>query len=428
MRNSFWEGKLVVEGIPDFNDVNNALDFLQGHAAIWMKPDGFDEKSGLVSFSILTDMDCFRSGRPSRVNVEQGGEADRVKELASCIEDLFNGIVELQKTQITIGSPWLPQISGHKRNKFKISTETPEEYEAAFRVTNSKTEGSLESALDELDHLIGLENVKSRIREIVSLIQRRGADAMPCLHMAFIGNPGTGKTAVARIFGKILRSLGILDVGHFVETDRSGLVGRYVGETAQKTMAMIDKAMGGVLFIDEAYSLGAYCSDLEMGPDGGAGRRDFGPEAIDVLVKQMEDHRKDFVCIMAGYPNEMDMMIEVNPGLRDRISMTLEFPDYRNEELASIFEMIVNEMGFHLTSAGFNAALQAIVRLPGSDARTFGNARFMRKLAERAVMKQNLRTTDYLLEEVDILAALNDEDIQRRISPETRIPIGFAVA
>lgn len=428
MRNSFWEGKLVVEGVPDFDDLTKALDFFQGHAVMWMKPDGFDERSGLASFSILTDLDGFRAGRLSRSGGQPCEEIDRVNDLISYIEDFFNGAVELQKTQLTIGSSWLSLITNRQsKTKFMPCMETREEYESAFSLINLQSEGSLDSALDELDRLIGLDDVKKKIHEIVTLIQKRGAEAMPCLHMAFIGNPGTGKTAVARIYGKILRSLGILDAGHFVETDRSGMVGRYVGETAQKAKAMIDKAMGGVLFIDEAYSLGAYCENLGMSPDGGMGRKDFGPEAIDVLVKQMEDHRKDFACVMAGYPQEMDAMIEVNPGLRDRISMTIEFPDYCTDELIAIFEMMVNELGFQLSGSGFEAALRAIDCLPESDTRTFGNARFMRKLAERTIMKQNLRTTDYLLEEVDILAALNDKDLQRRISPETRIPIGFAM-
>ena len=163
------------------------------------------------------------------------------------------------------------------------------------------------SAYDELDALIGLDGVKTTVREIVTFLEKRGKAAVPCLHMAFLGNPGTGKTTVARIIAKIFAEAGLVEKDLFVETQRGGMIGEYTGQTAPKTAKVIYSAMGGVLFIDEAYAL------VQRDDDG------YGHEAVSTLVKVMEDRRDKFVCILAGYPKEMNAMLDANPGLRDRI-------------------------------------------------------------------------------------------------------------
>lgn len=182
---------------------------------------------------------------------------------------------------------------------------------------------ALDKALQELDALIGLEPVKEQIHNIVKIVQNRGADSLPCMHMVFTGNPGTGKTKIARILARILQALGVLKTDRFIETDRSGLVARYVGHTALKTKEIIRSAQGGMLFIDEAYSLGCY-SDLGESLSGKGRRHDFGPEAIDALVKEMED--SDFICVMAGYPREMETMISCNSGCAIGLVSILTFP------------------------------------------------------------------------------------------------------
>lgn len=429
MRSSFLQGTLVVEGVPAYDDFRDAYEYLREQTALWVEPGGFDAESGLASFTLVAKWGGDRPYRFVPRSGPHGMDEDRAGELTRFVEELFDGAVEFHEVPMKIGSPWLSKLGvGHLFDKAKPAMVTREEYEAAIGLGPAGEEASLESALAELDALVGLEDVKRRIHEVVTLFQNRGKAAMPCLHMAFLGNPGTGKTEVARIYGRILRGLGVLRSGQFVETDRSGLVGQYVGHTAQLTKAMVSRAMGGVLFVDEAYSLGAYASDLGSNCHGESGRRDFGPEAIDVLVKQMEDHRAEFACVMAGYPREMERMMDVNPGLRDRIAMTVEFPDYSAEELAAIFEVMVSGMGYELTCAAYDAVLCAVADVTNLDTRTFGNARFMRKLAERVVMKQNLRTGGYTLEECDVAAALADNDLGSRVGAERRVPVGFALA
>ena len=208
-------------------------------------------------------------------------------------------------------------------------------------------ERPIEELLAELDALVGLDQVKADVRRLTSLlrIQRlREERGLPTLetshHLVFTGNPGTGKTTVARLLSQILRTLGIVSKGHLVETDRSHLVAGYVGQTATKTRAVLESALGGTLLVDEAYALAR------------GGENDFGLEAVDTLVKFMEDHRSDLAVIAAGYPDEMATLIDANPGLKSRFARTIHFADYTTEQLVAIFERMSSASRYHLDEAG----------------------------------------------------------------------------
>ncbi|MDR3259764.1 MAG: AAA family ATPase [Fusobacteriaceae bacterium] len=271
---------------------------------------------------------------------------------------------------------------------------------------------------EDLNNMIGLEEVKKKINEIVHFLKNRGKDAVPCLHMVFCGNPGTGKTTVARIIGKIFGKEGVIPKKDlFVETAREGLVGLYVGHTAHKTVEKIRTALGGVLFIDEAYSLGIY----------GSGH-DYGQEALSTLVKQMEDHRKDFVCIMAGYTDEMNKMLDINPGLRDRVQFYIDFPDYDADELFRIFMGICKHEKYQLTAKAEVELKSYLEKIIQNKDIHFSNARLVRKIYERVAMKQAMRTTGDLISEEDIHECFMEHDIKNFLyGKKVKNRIGFAV-
>lgn len=245
-------------------------------------------------------------------------------------------------------------------------------------------ESALASAIGELEALAGIASVKREIAELVDLVRyyrRVGKDPARFLnsHFVFSGNPGTGKTTVARILGKIYRALGLLERGHLVECDRQALVAQYIGQTAPKTHALIDQALGGMLFIDEAYTLTP------------ATDRDFGPEAIQALLKRMEDQRGQFVVVVAGYPQEMEQFLASNPGLKSRFDTFLDFEDYSGDELVSIAQRLFADEGLHLDVDAHQFLLDFCSRYEKARDSTSGNARDIRKFVLKSVRSQNLR-------------------------------------
>ena len=260
-----------------------------------------------------------------------------------------------------------------------------------------------ETAIKELEQVIGMEDVKKFVRTLsaqIEVAKKRVELGLPSmgyqsLHMVFKGNPGTGKTMVARIIAKRFNELGVIRTDRLVETDRSGLVAGYVGQTALKTREVLEKALGGVLFIDEAYAL------LGSGSD-------FGQEAIDTIVKFMDDHRENIIVILAGYDEEMEKFMDSNAGLRSRFPTIIGFPDYRPKELLQISKLILKSKGYEISEATETTLLKLF--LAESTKKNAGNGRFARNLCELAIRHHALRVSSLENPTVEDLVTIMPED------------------
>ncbi len=268
-------------------------------------------------------------------------------------------------------------------------------------------EKSLEELLEELESLIGLAEVKKDVKSLINLLkvnkirqERNLPTSQVGLHLVFYGNPGTGKTTVARLISGIYKQLGFLSKGHCVEVDRSGLVGGYVGQTALKTKEVIESALGGILFVDEAYSLTV-----------NKGAEDFGSEAVDTLLKAMEDHRDDFVVIVAGYPDLMDEFLQSNPGLKSRFTRFINFKDYEADELTQIFKRLTEKNGFTCSEKAMDKVMGIFKETVENKTSDFANGRFVRNVFEQTVSNQANRVSE--LEEISDkqLMEITEEDI-----------------
>lgn len=299
-------------------------------------------------------------------------------------------------------TPTVPKEEEKKEEKnVPVRTQGEEKPEE-----EQKEPEKIEDLKAELDSYIGLEVVKQEVKNLINMVtvhQMREKNDLPntdlSLHMVFSGNPGTGKTTIARMMARIYHSLGILSKGQLVEVDRSGLVAGYVGQTALKTSKVIEKAMGGVLFIDEAYAL------------NGRSENDFGQEAIDTILKAMEDHRDDLVVIVAGYDDLMEEFIHSNPGLESRFNRFLHFADYTLDEMMGIFAMQCKK-GCYVLAADAEDAVRAFIQEENDSGISFGNARGVRNLFEKILVQQANRLAAMETVSREQLMELTAEDVE----------------
>ena len=292
--------------------------------------------------------------------------------------------------------------------KHKLQTQTAGGEKTAEGQQETQAEKpDFDELMAQLEELVGLEDVKKDIKNLVNLMKvrkLREANDLPVppmsLHMVFMGNPGTGKTTVARIVSGLYAAIGVLEKGQLVEVDRSGLVAGYVGQTALKTQEAIKKAIGGVLFIDEAYSLSS------------GGENDFGREAIETILKAMEDHRKELIVIVAGYTGPMEKFLSSNPGLESRFNKYFFFPDYNGEQLMAIFRNQCKKNGYTLTEESEKAAVDFFTELYENRSDNFGNGRDVRNCFEDMVVRQSNRVAQLENPTKEDLMAVLPEDLQ----------------
>jgi len=322
---------------------------------------------------------------------------DRKDEIIRLQMDVINQMTRSNLSRIA------DDLWGSTPEPAKAETEKQEEVKAEEKQAEEKPE-DIEDLKKELAGYIGLESVKKEVETLINLVRvqkLRKENGLPVndlsLHMVFSGNPGTGKTMIARLMARIYKSLGILSKGQLVEVDRSGLVAGYVGQTAIKTQEVIEKAKGGVLFIDEAYAL------------TNRGGSDYGQEAVDTLLKAMEDNRDDLVVIVAGYIELMEAFIHSNPGLESRFNRFLHFPDYTVDEMMEIYAMRCSQNSYTLDEDA-KPILKDLLRLGSLDAKGFGNARGVRNLFERTVTAQaNRLATDPDITKDDLMKLTADD-------------------
>ena len=288
----------------------------------------------------------------------------------------------------------------------EYSSQLPESSQTKRNEGETQANG-LEDIVARIDAMVGLRSVKNEVYELVNMLrvqEMRIRSGLPKVeisrHMIFLGNPGTGKTTIARRLGEIYRELGLLRKGHMVETDRSGLVGGFLGQTAIKTKEVLESARGGILFIDEAYTLAP-----------GQEQDQFGQEAIDTILKYMEDNRDDLIVIAAGYKGKMQSFLTSNPGLKSRFSKTLEFEDYSSTELVSIFEIIAHSSKYIMTPDFKSKLEQVCCHMVSSKNEYFGNGRTVRNLFEKCISNQASRIVSISSASKDELMNLTEDDL-----------------
>ena len=344
---------------------------------------------------------------------------------AQAIEKIFDARSELPPLAATRkrGAPTPPPTPKLAATRERSASPTPAPSSSpvpSTPPTELTPAERLAQAMAELDPLIGLTEIKSEVRTLANFLKvqaKRTEAGLPTtelsLHMVFNGNPGTGKTTVARIVGNIFSAMGILKKGHLVETDRSGMVAEYAGQTGPKSHKKIDEALDGVLFIDEAYTLIAADSEDP-----------YGHEAVQTLLKRMEDDRERLVVILAGYPREMESLLQSNPGLSSRFSRQLEFVDYTPLELVSIFGMMCGKSQYRVCSQTRAKAILGFTWLHQRRDRHFGNGRTSRNIFEHAIRRQANRIAEISMLSVEQLCTLDPDDIEfEDCPPEAFAPL-----